>query len=197
VQALDVHRVLDAPGGMFKRELSDLAVDPRLVDCDGAWSCAETGNDGRDGRLVELDPRDLSEDRLLPRLVPVPRLLAPRVAWPRVELAVAAVGECSLVADAATAGAEQEPAEQIDPGPAMDPPPWVLERRTYCLLDPASGYEDPGLADLDRRIILVCADGYSSSMAAATLRDLGFSLAGNLDRGFNAWQAAGLPVDPV
>ncbi len=67
----------------------------------------------------------------------------------------------------------------------------------YWRLDPASGYEDPGLADLDRPIILVCADGYSSSVAAATLRDLGFARAGDLDGGFNAWQAAGLPVDPV
>ena len=67
----------------------------------------------------------------------------------------------------------------------------------FWRLDPASGYEDPALADTDRRVILVCADGYSSSIAAATLRDLGFTRAADLDGGFTAWQAAGLPVDPV
>jgi rhodanese-related sulfurtransferase len=64
----------------------------------------------------------------------------------------------------------------------------------YWRLDPASGHEDPALADPERRIILVCAHGYSSSLAAATLRDLGFSRATDVDGGFEAWQAAGLPV---
>ena len=65
----------------------------------------------------------------------------------------------------------------------------------YWRLDPASGFEDPSLADLDRQVILVCAHGYSSSIAAATLRDLGFARASDLVGGFEAWQAAGLPVE--
>jgi len=67
----------------------------------------------------------------------------------------------------------------------------------YWRLDPASGYEDPSLADPDRHVILVCADGYSSSIAAATLRDLGFARAADLDGGFSAWRAAGLPIEPL
>jgi Rhodanese-like domain len=47
----------------------------------------------------------------------------------------------------------------------------------------------------ERQIILVCADGYSSSLAAATLRDLGFSRATDLAGGFNGWVAAGMPVE--
>ncbi len=66
----------------------------------------------------------------------------------------------------------------------------------YWRLDPASGYEDPALADPDRRVILFCAHGYSSSIAAATLRQLGFSKATDIVGGFEAWQAAGLPVVP-
>jgi rhodanese-related sulfurtransferase len=54
-----------------------------------------------------------------------------------------------------------------------------------------------GLSDRDRRIILVCADGYSSSLAAATLRDLGFSRATDLAGGFDGWVAAGIPVDQL
>lgn len=67
----------------------------------------------------------------------------------------------------------------------------------YWRLDPASGYEDPALADPDRRVILFCAHGYSSSIAAATLRQLGFSKATDIVGGFEAWQAAGLPVVPL
>jgi rhodanese-related sulfurtransferase len=65
----------------------------------------------------------------------------------------------------------------------------------YWRLDPASGFEDPSLADPGRQVILVCAHGYSSSIAAATLRDLGFARASDIDGGFEAWQAAGLPIE--
>jgi rhodanese-related sulfurtransferase len=65
----------------------------------------------------------------------------------------------------------------------------------FWRLDPTSGYDDKALSDRDRRIILVCGDGYSSSLAAATLRDLGFARATDLDGGFTAWAAGGLPVE--
>jgi rhodanese-related sulfurtransferase len=67
----------------------------------------------------------------------------------------------------------------------------VLEWR--C--DPTSGHDDPRLSgDLGRRIVLVCHEGYQSSLAAATLQDLGFARATDLVGGFRAWAAAGLPV---
>ncbi len=66
----------------------------------------------------------------------------------------------------------------------------------YWRLDPASGHDDPSISDPDRQVILVCADGYSSSLAAVTLRDLGFARATDIDGGFEAWVAAGLPVEP-
>jgi rhodanese-related sulfurtransferase len=65
----------------------------------------------------------------------------------------------------------------------------------YWRLDPMSGHADAALADRDRQVILVCADGYSSSLAAATLRDLGFSRATDLAGGFNGWIAAGMPIE--
>ena len=64
----------------------------------------------------------------------------------------------------------------------------------FWRLDPSSGYNDPALSDLARPIVLVCAHGYSSSLAAATLRDLGFANVGDVIGGFEAWSAAGLPV---
>lgn len=66
----------------------------------------------------------------------------------------------------------------------------------YWRLDPSSGHDDPELSRaLDRHIVLVCDHGYSSSLAAATLRQLGFSNATDVVGGFQAWAAAGLPVD--
>ena len=43
----------------------------------------------------------------------------------------------------------------------------------------------------------MCADGFSSSLAAASLRELGFRRATDLIGGFNAWKVAGLPVRPA
>jgi rhodanese-related sulfurtransferase len=64
----------------------------------------------------------------------------------------------------------------------------VLEWRA----DATSGWHDPEL--VGRRLVLVCAEGYSSSLAAAALVDLGVD-AGDLDGGFERWAAEGLPVE--
>lgn len=107
---------------------------------------------------------------------------------PQAALAAARAG--ALVID--TRCAEQRRVTGTIPG-AVHVPLSVL----YWRLDPASGSADQGLADLERQVILVCAHGYSSSIAAATLRDLGFSRASDLAGGFEAWQAAGLPTEAV
>jgi len=46
-------------------------------------------------------------------------------------------------------------------------------------------------------VIVMCDAGYQSSLAAATLQQLGFERATDLDGGFQAWRAARLPVDPA
>ena len=66
----------------------------------------------------------------------------------------------------------------------------------YWRLDPSSESRDPSLADLGRRVVLVCAHGYSSSLAAATLQQLGFAQATDVVGGFEAWAKARLPVEP-
>jgi rhodanese-related sulfurtransferase len=66
----------------------------------------------------------------------------------------------------------------------------------FWRLDPTSESADPRLADPSRRVVLICAHGYSSSLAAATLLDLGFEKATDVIGGFEAWTAAGLPVRP-
>lgn len=68
----------------------------------------------------------------------------------------------------------------------------VLEWR----LDPRSDARLPVADRYDLPVILVCQEGYSSSLAAATLQDLGLYRATDLIGGFAAWQAAGLPTVP-
>lgn len=61
-------------------------------------------------------------------------------------------------------------------------------------LDPTSDARIPEAVDHDVRWIVVCSEGYASSLAAASLQDLGLWAATDLDGGFRAWKAAGLPV---
>lgn len=65
----------------------------------------------------------------------------------------------------------------------------VLEWR----LDPACEARLPW-ASYDLHVVVVCNEGYSSSLAAATLQQLGVDRATDLVGGFRAWKAAGLPV---
>jgi rhodanese-related sulfurtransferase len=66
----------------------------------------------------------------------------------------------------------------------------VLEWR----LDPASGHSHPDAPELDELVIVMCNEGYQSSLAAATLQRLGFASATDLDGGFQAWRESGLAV---
>src|SRR2546421_12335489 len=63
-------------------------------------------------------------------------------------------------------------------------------------LDPASPFRIAAAIDHKIRVIVVCAEGYSSSLAAASLQDLGLINATDVIGGFEAWKAAGLPVKP-
>jgi rhodanese-related sulfurtransferase/predicted metal-dependent enzyme (double-stranded beta helix superfamily) len=69
----------------------------------------------------------------------------------------------------------------------------VLEWR----LDPRSEARIPALARADARIIVMCSQGYASTLAAASLRRIGLYEATDLEGGFQAWQAAGLPARPA
>jgi rhodanese-related sulfurtransferase len=68
----------------------------------------------------------------------------------------------------------------------------VLEWR--C--DPASPWRDPAITNAQAQVIVICNEGYQSSLAAATLQQLGLNLATDVIGGFQAWKAAGLPVRP-
>jgi rhodanese-related sulfurtransferase len=69
----------------------------------------------------------------------------------------------------------------------------VLEWR----IDPASPWHVPAVGGHEERIILICAQGFQSSLAAANLQDMGLVNATDVIGGFEAWAAAGLPTQPA
>lgn len=68
----------------------------------------------------------------------------------------------------------------------------VLEWR----LDPASSAKLPVATDHDIEVIVICSEGYTSSLAAVALQDIGLHRATDVIGGFQEWKAAGFPVKP-
>ncbi|MEJ8637851.1 rhodanese-like domain-containing protein [Streptomyces sp. NPDC006475] len=72
----------------------------------------------------------------------------------------------------------------------------VVERNELeWRLDPQGSHRAPEAVSHDLRVVVICNEGYASSLAAASLRDLGLHRATDLIGGFQAWRAAGLPVE--
>ena len=72
----------------------------------------------------------------------------------------------------------------------------VIERNVLeWRLDPASDARLP-VASHGLRVIVLCSEGYTSSLAAAALQELGLTRATDVVGGFSAWRAAGLPATP-
>ncbi len=124
--------------------------------------------------------------RTIDQVLAAARARLDRVSPPQ---ALREAGEGALLVDIRPAA--QRAAEGEIPG-ALIVERNVLEWR----FDPASAARLPQ-ASYDLRVIIVCAEGYTSSLAAAALQDLGVRRATDLDGGFRAWQAAGLPAGPA
>lgn len=69
-------------------------------------------------------------------------------------------------------------------------PRTVLEWR----VDPTSPRAHPAVGGYDRRLAIVCNEGYSSSLAAVALHEIGFRFATDIVDGIRGWQEAGLPL---
>jgi rhodanese-related sulfurtransferase len=106
-------------------------------------------------------------------------------------------------------GPEQAAAEQAEGALLVDTRPSELRRvdgeipgavivdrnKLEWRLDPSSPWSIDQIERADQRVIVICDEGYASTLAAVTLRRLGLSSATDLDGGFQAWAAAGLPVE--
>ncbi|EFE66730.1 MULTISPECIES: rhodanese-like domain-containing protein [Streptomyces] len=74
----------------------------------------------------------------------------------------------------------------------------VVERNELeWRLDPRGSHRLPEATSHDLRVVVICNEGYASSLAAESLHRLGLHRATDLIGGFQAWRAAGLPVLPV
>ncbi|MER5929257.1 rhodanese-like domain-containing protein [Streptomyces sp. NPDC002054] len=75
----------------------------------------------------------------------------------------------------------------------------VVERNELeWRLDPSGSHRTPAATSHDLRWIVLCNEGYASSLAVESLHRLGLHRATDLVGGFQAWKAAGLPVaDPA
>ena len=110
------------------------------------------------------------------------RRLTPAQAW-------AAMQDDAVLVDIRSDS--QRAADGVIPG-ARFVPRNVLEWR----LDPACPHRDPSLARADARLVLLCDEGYQSSLAAATVASFGVAAATDVIGGFRAWRAAGLSIEP-
>ncbi|MFC7260101.1 rhodanese-like domain-containing protein [Streptomyces lutosisoli] len=71
----------------------------------------------------------------------------------------------------------------------------VVERNELeWRLDPQGSHRAPEATSHDLRIVVFCNEGYASSLAAVSLRQLGLHRATDLVGGFQAWKSAGFPV---
>ena len=73
----------------------------------------------------------------------------------------------------------------------------IIERNNLeWRLDPGGSHRIPEAEDPDRPVVLVCQEGYASSLAAVSLLQVGRTTVTDLDGGFVAWRDAGLPTTP-
>ena len=128
-----------------------------------------------------MTPETVTVDELLSQA----RALLPRRPAPAEALGAQAAG--ALLAD--IRGDDQRRDYGLIPG-AILLPRNALEWR--C--DPAGRWRHPAISGRDQHLILICQEGFGSSLAAANLQRLGLVNATDLDGGFAAWAAAGLPV---
>jgi MFS family permease len=140
----------------------------------GVWVAAtHWASRPRDSRRTAAHVLAEARRRIAPRLEP--------------EDAYEAMGRGALLIDVRSE--DERRRAGIIPG-SIHIPRSVLEWR----VDPDSGYSNPHVGGLERELVLFCAQGFSSSLAAASVRELGRRTATDIVGGFAAWKAAGLPT---
>ena len=110
----------------------------------------------------------------------------------RIERLEPADAQAAAAAGGLIVDIRSEPSRERDgivPG-SLHVPRTVLEWR--C--EPGGRWRNPHMGDVERRVIVLCGQGYSSVFAAAMLAQLGYARACDVVGGFEAWREAGLPV---
>ncbi|MFG3112291.1 rhodanese-like domain-containing protein [Streptomyces tendae] len=126
-------------------------------------------------------PRPTGIDALLERVRAGYRRIAPQEAYEAAEAGAA------LLVDIRYAALRER--DGVIPGAL------VIERNELeWRLDPQGSHRLPEATGHDVRVVVVCNEGYASTLAAESLHRLGLHRATDLVGGFQAWRAAGLPV---
>jgi rhodanese-related sulfurtransferase len=191
--AVGVYRFWRDFGFVVGALLAGLVADAAGAGAAIAIVAALTAGSGLWVALTRWLERDRSTDRRAARrdvedlLAEARRRIAPRL---EPEEAHEAQARGALMVDLRSS--DERRRSGVVPG-SIHIPRSVLEWRA----DPDCEYRNPMLTDLERQLVLMCADGFSSSLAAATLRELGWRWATDLVGGFKAWNKAGLPVRPA
>ncbi|MGH3047812.1 MAG: MFS transporter [Gaiellaceae bacterium] len=188
--AVGVYRFWRDFGFVVGALVAGLVADAAGAGAAIAIVAALTAGSGLWVSLTRWTERDRSADRRAGRrdvedlLADARRRIAPRL---EPDQAHEAQARGALIVDLRSRDERQ--ASGVIPG-SIHIPRSVLEWRA----DPDCEYRNPAFSDLERELVLMCADGFSSSLAAASLRELGWRRATDLVGGFNAWNEAGLPV---
>jgi rhodanese-related sulfurtransferase len=117
-------------------------------------------------------------------------LAAARARLTRMTAAEAAAAHAAGALLVDTRPLEQRTRDGVVPG-ALVVDRNVLEWR----LDPTSDHRLDAVTGYDQTIVVMCNEGFASSLVAAELQDMGFALATDVVGGFQAWRAAGLPTE--
>jgi MFS family permease/rhodanese-related sulfurtransferase len=192
-QVVGVYRFWRDFGFVAGALLAGLVADAAGADTAIAIVASLTAGSGLWVGLTRWTERDRTADRRASRrnvddlLGDARRKIAPRLEPKRAHQAQVSG---ALIVDLRSSDERRK--SGVIPG-SIHIPRSVLEWR----VDPQCENRNPAACALDREVILMCADGFSSSLAAASLRELGFRRATDLIGGFNAWKMAGLPVRPA
>jgi MFS family permease len=192
-QVVGIYRFWRDFGFVIGALLAGLVADAAGSDTAIAIVAALTAGSGVWVALTRWAERDRSADHLASRqsvddlLAAARRAIEPRLTPVR---AYQALRDGALIIDLRST--DERRRTGVVPG-SVHIPRSVLEWR----VDPESEYRNPLACDLKRELVLMCEDGFSSSLAARSVRELGFGRATDLVGGFNAWKSAGLPVRPA
>ena len=101
---------------------------------------------------------------------------------------------CAAAADGALLVDIRPESHRVDEGSI--PGAVAIERNVLeWRLDPVGDHRTDRLRDAGQVVVIICDEGWASSLAAATLQSLGLPHATDLVGGFRGWAALGLPVD--
>lgn len=179
--AISVHAYSPPLGDMNEYDLDGTRLIPR----DRASRRAETVN--QEWRVREWPPRDPTVALSIDQVLLAARARLHRLSPDEAYEAVAKTG--AILVDIRC-----EKQRTIE---GSIPRALIVERNVLeWRFDPASSARLPVATDHDLEIIVFCSEGYTSSLAAVALQDLGLWRATDMIGGFQAWRATGLPIVP-